>query len=151
MDLSTVPSREATFAAHAPSVSVTLRPHDSRCPYWAKIVRASEGLPLPSDVQRSADIPVPFLLRGEEELFPGDLLFEGEANHHRRTDRGWSYWVSYVDAQGQLHQFRSGFGPQKAAAKAQGLPAHLLTGSGDVAGAIRVAHALRSGYKLPHS
>ena len=29
-----------------------------------------------------------YLLRGQDELMPGDVLFEGEANHHRRTDRG---------------------------------------------------------------
>ena len=56
--------------------------------------------------------------------------------------------MSYVDAAGDLLRFRSGFGPQKAAAEAQGLPRHLLAGSGDVAGAVRVAHALRLGHDL---
>lgn len=131
------------------TVSVDIRPLDSRCRYWAKIVRANVDLPIPSDVDRAVDINTPFLSRGEEELFPGDVLFEGEANHHKRNDRGWTYWVSFVDTDGTLLCFQSGFGALKATAKAQGLPPHLLAGSGDVAGATRVAHALRLGIKFP--
>ena len=82
------------------------------------------------------------------KLLPGDVLFEGEANHHRHK-RGWTYRVSFIDAEGRLLRYRSGFGLQKAAAKSQGLSRELLAGSGDVAGAIRVAHALRSGMDLP--
>jgi hypothetical protein len=39
------------------------------------------------------DIPVPYANLGDEELMPRDVLFEGEANHHRRTDRGWTYFI----------------------------------------------------------
>lgn len=133
----------------APSISIKVGPRDWRCRYWAKVIRLAALLPAPSAVNGATDIPVHYLPRGDEELFVGDVLIEGEANHHRRRDRGWTYWVSYVDHEGNLIVYRSGFGTQKAAAKAQGLPAHLLAGAGDVAGAVRVAHALRAGMKLP--
>ena len=78
-------------------------------------------------------------------MFPGDVLFEGEANHHARADRGWSYWLAYVTEDGNFLRYRSGFGPAKAEMKAQGLAPELLTGSGDVAGMVRLAHGLRAG------
>jgi len=137
-----------TQAAPVTSISIRLRPCDHRCRYWAKVVRANTPLPTPSQISGASDIPGAYLMRGEEELLPGDVLFEGEANHHRRTDRGWTYWVRYVTADGEVLCFQSGFGPQKASAKAQGMPAHLLAGSGDVAGAVRVGHALRMGLTL---
>ncbi|MBV5347056.1 hypothetical protein JZU46_02405 [bacterium] len=131
------------------SVSVDVEPRDARCKYWAKKVDAETALPLPKEVDGGNDIPSKYLREGEEELEPGDILFEGEANHHRRLDRGWTYWVHYVDHQGVLHKYISGFGEQKTAAKALGLSSTLLAGSGDVAGAVRVAHALRLGMILP--
>lgn len=142
-------STHATTATSAvPSVSVKNRPRDRRCQYWSKVVRAAAGLPLPSEIHGAIDIDGPFLRPGEEKLFPGDVLFEGEANHHRH-ERGWTYLVSFVDLDGNLLRYRSGFGVQKAAAKAQGLARELLAGSGHVAGAVRVAHALRAGMDLP--
>ena len=105
-------------------------------------------MPRPSDVKGAGDINSPYLRRGDEELYPGDIMFEGEANHHSK-DRGWSYWVHFVDQEGNLIVYRSGFSEQKSAAKAQGLALELLAGSGDVAGAVRVAHALRAGMSLP--
>ena len=131
------------------SVSIDVAPRDKRCRYWAKKVEAGVDLPLPKDVDGASDIPGKYLQQGDEELAPGDVFFEGESNHHRRTDRGWTYWIHYVDLQGKLHKYISGFGEQKTAAKAMGLSPTLLAGSGDVAGAVRVAHALRLGMTLP--
>lgn len=130
------------------SHSVQIRPRDSRCRYWSKLVRAEQELPLPAAVQGASDIFGPYLQRGEEELLPGDALFEGEANHHRRTDRGWSYWLTVVTPQGELLTFTSGFGPQKVELKSQGLAPDLLKGSGDIAGMVRIAHGLRLGLKV---
>lgn len=41
-------------------------------------------------VQGTNDIPVPYANLGDEELMPGDVLFEDNANHYRRTDGGWT-------------------------------------------------------------
>lgn len=132
----------------ATSASVRVVPSDYRCKYWAKIIRAHTPLPLPSSVMSATSLPGHFLLRGDEELFPGDAMFEGEENHAYKN-RGWSYWLRYVTPDGSLLVYRSGFSAQKIAAKAQGLTSSLLAGSGDIAGAVRVAHALRAGMTLP--
>ena len=130
------------------SHSVSVKPIDSRCRYWAKIIRAGRGLPMPACVQGASDIPSFYLQCGEEELLPGDVLFEGEANHHRRNDRGWTYWLTYVTEDGELLNYRSGFGQAKAQMKAQGMAPELLKGSGDVAGMVRLGHGLRAGLKV---
>jgi len=99
-------------------------------------------------VMSASSLPGPYLLRGDEELFPGDVMIEGEENHPYKK-RGWSYWLRYVAPDGNLLVYRSGFSEQKMAAKARGLSPSLLAGSGDIAGAVRVAHALRAGMALP--
>ena len=114
----------------------------------ARLVSNSGALPMPACVQGASDIPSFYLQCGEEELLPGDVLFEGEANHHRRNDRGWSYWLTYVTEEGELLQYRSGFGQAKAQMKAQGMAPELLKGSGDVAGMVRLGHGLRAGLKV---
>lgn len=130
------------------SVSVRVVPSDYRCKYWAKIIRANKPLPLPSNVMSATGLPGHYLLRGDEELFPGDVMLEGEENHPYKK-RGWTYWLRYVKADGSLLVYRSGFSAQKIEAKTQGLASVLLAGSGDIAGAVRVAHALRAGMTLP--
>lgn len=127
------------------SFSVHVKPRDARCRYWAKLVRAGATLPQPEVVHGANDIPSPYLRRGEEELLPGDALFQGEANHHRRTDRGWTYCLTVVTAGGELLQFWSGFGAQKAQLKAQGMPPELLKGSGDIAAMVRIVHGIHLG------
>lgn len=77
------------------------------------------------------------------------LLCKGwVAKHYRGKIRQGKdpQWLSET-ADGWQH--RSGFSAQKIAAKAQGLASSLLAGSGDIAGAVRVAHALRAGMTLP--
>jgi hypothetical protein len=133
------------------SHSVNICPLDSRCRYWAKISRSGQTLPLPSDVSGADDLTGPYLKRGEEELLPGDVLFEGEANHHRRTDRGWTYWVGLVLPSGELLRFKSGFNAQKMELKRQGMSPELLMGSGDIASMVRIAHGARMGMTLTMS
>lgn len=128
------------------SHTVEIGPADHRCRYWAKVVRTGVPLPLPAQCSSAYDIPGSFLKRGEEELLPGDVMLEGEANHHRRTDRGWTYNVSVVDLDGNLLHARSGeFGQLRKRMKAAGMTAELLMGSGDIAAMVRVARAVRDG------
>lgn len=132
------------------SHTVTISPIDERCRYWAKILRADSQIPLPVDVMGASDIPGPYAHRGEDELLPGDVLFEGEANHHRRKDRGWTYHITYVTMEGELQCLRSGFGGQRAQLKSQGMAPELMKGAGDVAAMVRIAHGIRAGMKLHH-
>ena len=130
------------------SHSVTIKPLDSRCRHWAKIVRSGQALPLPVEVLGANNIPVPYANLGDEELMPGDVLFEGEANHHRRTDRGWTYFIRAVTNDGELLSLRSGFSSQKAELKAQGMVPDMLKGSGDIAAMVRIAHGVRAGLSV---
>lgn len=130
------------------SHSIVLAPFDSRCRYWARVVRADQDLPLPRAVASGLDIPGRALRRGDEELLPCDAVFEGEANHHIRKDFGWSYRLTVVDAEGELHRFDGNFGAQKAQMKAQGMAPELLQGSGDIAAMVRIVHGLRAGLKV---
>lgn len=123
------------------SVSVRIAPRDSRCRYWAKVIRANQPLPAPSAVTGAADVPGPYAHKGEEELMPGDVLIEGEEVSHRKA-RGWAYWVTFVHG-ARAHTTTPG--GTKAAMKAAGMPPELLTGSGDVAACVRVVHGLRLG------
>ncbi|WP_139826500.1 hypothetical protein [Derxia lacustris] len=129
------------------SFSVSLYPCDSRCRYWAKIIRKGQSLPLPADVNGANDIPGKYL-RGDEELLPGDVLFEGEAMHHRKN-RGWHYVVQVVTEAGELRRFVNGaFSNQKAQMKAQGMSPDYLRGAGDVAAMVRIAHGIRLGLEV---
>jgi len=130
------------------SHSVNVGPLDSRCRYWAKIIRSGQAVPLPVDVAGANDIPGPYLQRGQEELLAGDVLFEGESNHHRRTDRGWTYWVTCILPSGELLRLVSGFSAQKMELKRQGMAPELLKGSGDIAAMVRIAHGARLGLTI---
>ena len=130
------------------SHSVQIEPQDGRCRYWAKLIRNGQSLPLPEQVDGANDIPGAYLQHGDEELLPGDCLLEGEANHHRRTDRGWTYWITAITLDGTLLRFSSGFSKQKAQLKEQGIDPQLLKGSGDIAAMVRIAHGLRASIKV---
>lgn len=139
---------ESSAPAAAPaSVSVEVRPRDSRCRYWAKIIRAGAPLPAPSAVSGASDVPGPYLRQGEDELLPGDVLIEGEERHHRKA-RGWDYWVTWCDEHGALRRITNPGAEHKARMKAAGMAPALLIGSGEVAACIRVAHAIRLGINL---
>lgn len=125
------------------SASVEIKPTDHRCKYWAKIVRAGVALPLPSAVNGANDIPGAYSRKGDEEIFPGDFLIEGEENHHRHI-RGWSYWISFVNPEtGEVTRVSRPSTPEKTAMKANGLPVEYLSGAGGIAACVRVAHAVR--------
>lgn len=126
-----------------PSLSVKLGARDRRCRYWAKVVRAGHALQQPSSVSAASDVPGVYLRAGDEELFFGDVLIEGEENHHRNA-RGWTYWVTFLGDDGEKHVVQPS-SEVKAAMKAAGLPSVLLAGSGEVAACIRIAHGLRLG------
>ena len=126
------------------SVSVSILPQDYRCRFWAKVVRASVALPLPSAVQGASDVPGAYARRGDEELLAGDILITGEEMHHRKA-RGWTYRVFFMNSAGELIKVPNPGTSEKAAMKSNGLPANLLPGSGEVAACIRLAHAIRLG------
>ena len=138
---------EVLVLPSAVSRSIKLLPADHRCKHWAKIYRAEMQLPIPAEVHGAGDLLGKYI-KGDEELYPGDVAFEGEAVHHSKK-RGWDYCITYCTDKGELLRFWSGFSEQRTAAKAAGLPANLLAGSGDIAGAVRVAHALRLNIHLP--
>lgn len=126
------------------SASVSIKPRDGRCRYWAKIIRSGKDLPLPADVDGANDLPSEYLRKGEEELLPGDFLFEGEEEHHRKA-RGWAYWLTYCDEEGVARRITRPGAEEKAALKAAGIPVEYLPGSGGVAAIVRVAQGVRLG------
>ena len=128
------------------SISIELEKKDSRCRGWFKIVRSGTQLPLPANVRGADDIPAGYAREGYDELFCGDFMFQGEEMHHRKN-RGWVYWITWVDADGALHYTKPSMTLKKAL-KANGLPPALLAGSGDVAALIRIAHGVRLGISL---
>lgn len=123
------------------SVSIHIKPTDSRCRFWGKLIRAEQSpLPSPSDVRGANDIPGAYI-RGEEELCEGDMILTGEANHHRRTDRGWTYNIGIVHGDELVYVEVSA--ETKAAIKALGASTDLLKGAGECAAMVRIAHAYR--------
>lgn len=113
----------------------------------AKVVRAGVDLPLPNRVLGANDVPGAYLQLGDEELFSGDFLFVGEETHHRKA-RGWDYKMQFIDPRtGQLRTVAA-LSERKAVAKANGLPIELLAGSGEIAGLVRLAHAVRLGISI---
>lgn len=125
------------------SVSIKVKPVDHRCKFWAKIIRAGVELPLPQNVASANDIPGRYLKLGDEEMEEGDIIMEGESNHHTKN-RGMSYNIGAV-IDGKLRYFPHDSGA-KAAMKAHGMPVELLKGAGDVAAMVRTAHGIRSGW-----
>ena len=84
------------------SVSVSVKPVDYRCRFWAKVVRGGVVLPVPNKVLGANDVPGAYLKQGDEELFAGDFLLIGEEVHHRKA-RGWDYKMKFIDPRtGQL-------------------------------------------------
>lgn len=128
------------------TVSFEIRPYHRGHAYWAKLIRAGGNLPLPTLVTGANDIPGQYLRLGEEELFPGDILLEGQANH-RTKSRGWSYWVHFVDEHGDLIQPHGTWSEFKRRLKeaAGTYDAELLKGAGDLAACVRWAHIQRAG------
>lgn len=128
------------------SVSVTIGPRDNRCRHWEIIVRKGVELPMPNSIEGASSLPAKYCRNGDEELFEGDFLFEGEENHHRKN-HGWSYWIHYVGADGKLKTVQP-TSEIKAALKAAGIPNDLLPGSGGIPGIVRIAHGIRLGISI---
>ncbi len=126
------------------SLSVEIKPQDSRCRYWAKVIRAGQPLPVPYDVSSANHVPGAYARRGSEELLPGDVLIEGEEEHHRKA-RGWFYQMTVCRSDGTAEDFRPS-ATLKAQLKTAGMAPELLTGSGDIAALIRVLHGIRAGF-----
>lgn len=130
------------------SCNLTCNPRDSRCRYWAKVIRADDALPMPAAVDGANDIPGQYLRKGDDvELFDGDFLLEGEANHHVKQ-RGWTYDMRIVSDTpserfpGQNKYTAIDYKAAKDAARAAGRK-DLLLGSGDCAAMIRAIHVAR--------
>lgn len=117
-------------------------PSDLRCKYWCKVVRHGVDLPMPEIVKGARDLPGSYLNTHEEiELFDSDLVFEGEAKHHRKM-RGFDYNLGvihnqklvWVDHHVKVKQLLRAAGERE-----------LLLGSGEVAMMVRWANAYRKG------
>ena len=125
------------------SISIQIEPKDSRCSYWAKILRAGAPLPKPNEVTVANSIEAKYSKKGDEELFPGDFLIEGESIHHRKA-RGFNYRISFINKNGELETISPTSGHKKAM-KEDLLPQELLSGAGELAACIRIAHAVNLG------
>jgi hypothetical protein len=128
-------------SSEATSCDFSARPNDSRCRYWAKIVRKGEPLPLPASVSGANGVPGEYLRPGDEELFEGDLAFEGEARHHRKQ-RGWDYNL-FIVRNGELVSLASDANRDVKAKLREMGETDLLPGSGEVAALVRRAHLYR--------
>lgn len=133
------------------SLSIEIGPYDSRCKWWAKVIRAADtSLPMPRAIGRANSLPQGYSRSGDEELFSGDFIIEGEANHHRNL-RGWTYRLRGLDANGQEIRMKSGqFSGLKPLLKQACIEPSLLAGAGDIAAAVRIIHAVRAGIDVHH-
>lgn len=126
------------------SVEYTFSGEDSRCRYWGKVLEVDQPLPQPEAVSGASDIPSEYVRRGDTlTLFEGDVVIEGEENHHRKK-RGWSYRLGIVQANGEIQWDPMSNFQAKAALKASG-EKDLMKGRGDIAHCIRVLHCIRMG------
>lgn len=131
----------STEGADLPSCNFPVGPSDHRCKYWCKIVRAGAALPPPDYVDGAGDIPGSYLRKGDVEVFEGDLIFEGEENHHRKQ-RGWTWTMYVVDHLGELQTVD--YSHAKDILRGMGGGAkHLLKGAGACAAMVRAAWYLR--------
>lgn len=143
------------------SVGYTPKKADSRCRAWCQILSSAAVSSLRVAVVSGADS-----LGGryetfarEIEVFAGDFIFGGEANHHTKN-RGWSYslgivvasdrpdgdaeivWVTATEALDSKEHLR-------ALAKRGDFPADDLKGAGEVAALVRYAQAVLAGHIIP--
>lgn len=124
------------------SISMRVGPIDNRCKWWAKVLRAGAPLPpAPEKIEGANSIYGAFLKAGEEELLPGDFLIHGEEVHHRHN-RGWAYYLTYCNAEGQEVTFKRPGAEIKKQLKEAGMHAELLKGSGELAALVRVIHGI---------
>jgi hypothetical protein len=143
------------------SVGYVPRKLDSRCRAWCQVLSAAAVNSLRvSAVSGAESLGGKYERFGHEtEVFVGDFVFEGEANHHTKP-RGWSYslgivvastdgteaeivWVAEAEAAALKPHLR-------ALAKAGLFPAEDLKGSGEVASLVRYAQAVLAGHVVPN-
>lgn len=137
---------DASADVAPPAVSCAFRagPRDHRCKNWTKRLLPDVDYQ-PGRIEGAGDIPGSYIRPGEIEIFPGEYIIEGEANHHTKN-RGWSYWAFAYDPSGRRREIDCG--PKsgtkdaiKAAVKAGWLDRddarRLLEGAGPVAAVVR--------------
>lgn len=128
------------------SVSIDSKPIDYRCRHWIKIIRHDQDLPMPIHVTCADDIPGKYYRNGSDiEIYHGDMIFEGEENHHRKM-RGWTMTLGVCRYSEVL--YTSPDANHKALIKAcphipKEMRKALVQGSGSHAAMIRIAHAMR--------
>lgn len=155
--------RNTRYKMEIPVVSVGYTPKkaDSRCRAWCKILSHTAVSNLRVAVVSGADS-----LRGryeafgrEVEVFAGDCIFVGEANHHTKN-RGWSYYLGFVVASDKpegdaeiawvsADEAMAAKDHLRALAKKGLFPADDLKGAGEVAALVRYARAVLAGHIIP--
>lgn len=148
---------ETSETSEPSSCGYTPKKRDSRCRAWCKVLSSESVRRIrPAGIDGANDLPGSYLPFGREvELFPGDVIFEGEANHHTKP-RGWTYNLGFVvgGANG-VARIVWVAGDKRAALKADlrasKNPAvrELLPGSDDVAAMVRYARAVLMGFVIP--
>ena len=141
----------ATAPAVNVPITVDVSRYDSRCDGWALLVEAKHSLPAPGEFRTISDLRDSHYLtaRRDVELFEGDAVLLGEANHHRKP-RGWFHrlhlnyrgdWIC-VEPNSEI----------KAAIKKAIIagtctaPIDILRGNGETVAMVRILHAIRAGF-----
>jgi hypothetical protein len=105
---------------------------------------SKEKLPLPCEIQNGGSLPGRYVREGDEELFPGDVLFEREFWGRRWPVAQYRAAIAGVDGEPIQLVYDS---EVKARLKKQGLAIELLSGAGELAGLVRVLHAIAAGLR----
>lgn len=128
------------------SVGYTPKKVDYRCRAWCQILSSAAVSRLRVAVVSGADsLGSRYEAFGREiEVFAGDFIFAGEANHYTKN-HGWSYSLGIVVAS----DLPDG-DAEIVWVSAEGLfPAEALEGAGEVAALVRYAQAVLAGHIIP--
>jgi len=123
--------------------SLVLRPQDSRCRWWGKVVTPDAACGRdPAKVAGAGDIPGQYERAGADVEVPvWGAVVTGEANHHRKA-RGWSIAAALIiprpSPKAEGEPMRAGI-PVGAAVKRaiKATRPDLMGGSGDHAAIVR--------------
>ena len=127
----------------APTFSHVASRTDRRCKWWQKTINAEIAATLdPAAIEGGNSIPGEYLRDGADlELPAWTMILDSEQVHHAKP-RGYSYTLGVImpKADGSLGRtwIAGKVSAQKGAIKAAGAT-HLLGGSGDTAGLVRMA------------
>jgi hypothetical protein len=125
------------------------RPQDSRCQWWQRIATRDDVLALDlASVDGARSLPGTYCRSGQDHELPvGSVVFDGEANHHRKQ-RGWTFTVGIVLPGGgggiDLY-WLAPTAERKAAIKAAPDGAAYMAGSGPHAAMVRMAQWILAG------